>query len=338
MMSVGRRLALSLVPAIVGLVAAVGLAYYGEYQRQAPEWFVAVALVSGLGSLVVAWIVTRQVARRIARLADWHNTRESAIQRAARALHDDGIIVAPPASNADELDTMEAIVDRLTSAYATLRRQHREIAARSDAQRATWDRLANEAADAVVARLEDVRLPLHILLENHFGELNENQEEMLGAARHAAELADQVALGLRDLARLDLGVLELRSDLVRFSDLMATILPGIAAEAEARGVAVDSTIAPAIPTFIGDRERLQEALTLLLRNAVSRTPPGTSLTVRVEHAPGDLRLTITGTRLDPDTLDGALAERIIVAAGGRLMHTEDGVVVHLRVRHAGPPL
>jgi hypothetical protein len=162
MMSVGRRLALSLVPAIVGLVAAVGLAYYGEYQRQAPEWFVAVALVSGLGSLVVAWIVTRQVARRIARLADWHNTRESAIQRAARALHDDGIIVAPPASNADELDTMEAIVDRLTSAYATLRRQHREIAARSDAQRATWDRLANEAADAVVARLEDVRLPLHI--------------------------------------------------------------------------------------------------------------------------------------------------------------------------------
>lgn len=332
MMSVGRRLVLALLPAIFGLIAAVGLAYYGEYERQAPEWFVAVALLSGIGSLVVAWIVTRQVARRIERLADWHNTRGSAIQRAARALHEDGVIIAPPTQDADELDTIETIVDRLTSAYTTLRVRHRELSVLMETQRATYGRLTNEAADAVVARLEDVRLPLHILLENHFGELNENQEEMLGAARHAAEVADQVALGLRDVARMDLDELTLREDLVRFSDLMATILPGLKAEGESRGVAVEATIAPAIPTFIGDRERLQELLTLLLRNAVSNAPTGASLELIVEHIAGELRVMLPWVKTDPLTLDGALASRIVHACGGTLVPAPGGVVLHLPLR------
>lgn len=56
-------------------------------------------------------------------------------------------------------------------------------------------------------------------------------------------------MSLRDIARLDLGAARLRDDLVRLADLMATILPGIVAEAEPSGVVIDSTIAPAIPTF-----------------------------------------------------------------------------------------
>ena len=38
--------------------------------------------------------------------------------------------------------------------------------------------------------LGQVRISLHILLENRFGDLNENQEELLGAARAAADEAD----------------------------------------------------------------------------------------------------------------------------------------------------
>jgi hypothetical protein len=48
--------------------------------------------------------------------------------------------------------------------------------------------------DALVAtaaeRMREVLLPLHILLENRFGDLNENQEEMLEAARRSADAAD----------------------------------------------------------------------------------------------------------------------------------------------------
>ena len=41
--------------------------------------------------------------------------------------------------------------------------------------------------------LREIGLPLHILLENRFGELNENQAEMIEAARMSREILDQPA-------------------------------------------------------------------------------------------------------------------------------------------------
>lgn len=332
MMSVGRRLLLSLVPAIFGLGAAVALAYYGEYQRQAPEWFVVVALVSVVTSLVVAWRVTRHVAQRIERLADLRHAQGGALHRAAAALEEAGERIAPASRGLDELDTIEGIVDRLTAAYSTLRVEHQALATALDSQRESYATLVSRAADGVVGRLEEVRLPLHILLDNHFGELNENQEEMLGAARQAAEVADQVALKLRDIAQFDLGALELRHDLVRFADLMTTILPGIVAEGEAKGVTVDAAIAPAIPTFLGDRERLQEALGLLLRDAVHRATSGQSVHLTAESAVGELRILIGGSVGDGSTADRALPQRIVAAHRGRLVDTAEGLAIHLPLR------
>lgn len=332
MMSVGRRLLLSLLPATFGLGAAVGLAYYGEYQRQAPEWFVIVALVSVLASFAVAWRVTRDVAQRIERLADLRHARGGALQRAAAALESEGVRVARATGGIDELDTIEGIVNDLTTAYNRLRADNHALATTIDTQRSGYATLVSHAAKDVTGRLEEVRLPLHILLDNHFGELNENQEEMLGAARQAAELADQAALKLRDIAQLDLGTLPLRHDLVRFADLLATILPGITAEAESRGVVVDATIAPAIPTFLGDRERLQEALTLLLRHAVSHAPTGTSIDLHVEHTAEELRVTLPLVGDDARTLDEALADRIIRASGGRMVTTPERIALHLPLR------
>lgn len=64
--------------------------------------------------------------------------------------------------------------------------------------------IARTAAE-LAARLDDVRLPLHILLSDHFGELNENQEEMLGAAQAAATEAAAVIARLRALIAGDPG-------------------------------------------------------------------------------------------------------------------------------------
>lgn len=337
-MSVGRRLFLSLLPAIFGLAAAVGLAYYGEYQRQAPEWFVGVALVSALTSLLVAWRVTRQVAQRIERLADLRRAQGGALQRAAATLVSTGERIAPAARGLDELDTIEDIVDRLNAAYASLRGECHALSRSLDAQRASYARLVEKAADDVVARLDDVRLPLHILLDNHFGELNENQEEMLGAARQAAERADLDARRLRDIAQLDLGELPLRKDVVRFAELLGTILPGITAAGAAGGVQINTLVAPAIPTFLGDRERLQEALDLLIRDAVKQRTSGESLHVSAEPVAGELRILIAGEMNDPFGAGSALAQRIIYAHGGQLTRDTDGIAVHLPLLTQAKPV
>ena len=141
------------------------LAYWGHMYRSAPGWVVAAAAVAALGSLVLAWRNTRYVARRIERLVGgWRLA----------------VVQAPPgAPRSDELDSIEAVVDRLSGAVteAEAGSRRREAAASERVQE--YAALLAEATSALSRQLDEVRLPLHILLENHFGQLNENQEEML---------------------------------------------------------------------------------------------------------------------------------------------------------------
>ena len=85
-------------------------------------------------------------------------------------------------------------------------------------------------ADNAAKRLEEVRLPLHILLENRFGDLNENQEEMLGAARAAAEATDADVVALRTIAELDLGTRTLRRDRILPGDMIRALVPTLQAD------------------------------------------------------------------------------------------------------------
>ena len=56
-------------------------------------------------------------------------------------------------------------------------------------------------------QLDEIRMPLHILLENRFGDLNDNQEEMLATARTAADDAQALLERLRQVADVDRGTL-----------------------------------------------------------------------------------------------------------------------------------
>ena len=64
-MRIGPRLFLAVLPAVLGVVVVVALAYFGEYGRQAPAALVAIAAGATIVSLVVSWRNTRWLARRI---------------------------------------------------------------------------------------------------------------------------------------------------------------------------------------------------------------------------------------------------------------------------------
>ena len=64
-----QRLFLAVIPAVVGVLAVAGLAYWGQYAQRAPHIVVIIAAVAAVGSLVMAWYNTRYVAQRIAQLA-----------------------------------------------------------------------------------------------------------------------------------------------------------------------------------------------------------------------------------------------------------------------------
>jgi signal transduction histidine kinase len=226
-MRVGQRLFLAVMPAVLGVFTVAGLAYWGRYAHTAPRWLVVIAVVAAIGSLLVAWSNTRYVAQRIERLASARSAPSP------RPVDVAGLVVKP--GGPDELDAIEQVVDHLSSAVgaAEANRQASLLALR--AREGEYAALLAGLAKGAMSRLDEVRLPLHILLENRFGDLNENQEEMLGAARAAVEEAQAEFERLREIAELDQGTLQLRRDAVRMGDVVTTLLPALRAEATAAG-------------------------------------------------------------------------------------------------------
>jgi signal transduction histidine kinase len=336
-LTVGRRLFLGLLPALLAVVLAVGLAYYGEFHRQVPA---AVAIGAGalaVVSLVVTWVNTRYLAGRIVRL--------SGAMTASRVRDGD-------ASGADEFDRIERVVDHLGSALSAAEAQRRHADAASAArlhEQATM--LAGVVRDAI-GQLEEVRLPLHILLETRFGELNENQEELLRDARKAADAMDAALRRLGQVADADRDALPVKPELVQVNDVIRAVLPLTRAAAERTQARVDALLEPGLPRVMADRARLAEALALLTDNAAAGTGPELPLAVSTARDGEGVSITIAPRRskqessssaaatattvrdssmtvATPGSSTAALATRLIAAQGGSTETTDHGLIVRL---------
>ena len=332
-MNVSQRLYLAVVPAILGVFTVAGLAYWGQYGHQAPHVLVIVGIIAAVASLIVAWRNTRYVATRISRLA------------------------APAATaRADELDAIEDEVDRLRRAVAGGRVEEAEIRQRAAAVVQEYGALVSDAAMAAARQLDEIRMPLHILLENRFGDLNDNQEEMLAAARSAADDAQASLERLREVADIDRGALRLRAERLRLTDLVAALLPGLVAEAARRSVTVTTALSPYLPAATGDRARLGQALSLLATDAVRRTAAGGEVRIAADWptpgdrspgrppgivaagpsvagageplaAPPSVRLVISHGTGAARMTDLALADRLVLALGGRVDHEPGRTII-----------
>ena len=299
-MRVSQRLYLAVLPAVLGVFLVAALAYWGRYARAIPEVVLAVAGVAAVVSLIMAWNNTRYVAQRIERLAE-------------------GASRGPRAT--DELETIERVVDKLSSEVSVAREAGEQHERAAFARVSEYANLLAETSAAVARRLEDIRLPLHILLENHFGELNENQEEMLAAARGAAEEAGSDLQRLREIAQLDQGALELRRDSIRIGDVITSLLPTLRARGEREGVQLEVNIAPALPRVLGDPTRLREALALLFAHRVEHTPPGDTVRIWVDHDRKRIRINIDHAPLPAMGAEELLARRLTEAHGGQIQTT-----------------
>jgi signal transduction histidine kinase len=316
-MKISHRLFLGVIPSVVGLFTVAGLAYWGQYHQTAPVIVVWAAGAATIISLIVAWRETRYVAHRVERLASTKGGNEKV----------------------DELDVIEQRVELLGEAAT---------AARADAVRAAEDAgrrnieyatLLAEAATSASKQLAEARLSLHVLQDNHFGELNDNQEEMIGAAREATEAAEVELNHLREIADIDRGALALRRDLVKPGEIIRSLQPLLNAQATKQGVRILLELEPALPRVVGDRGRLQDALGLILKDAVRYALPGTSVSIHATSEPSIVTIIVNHGSPHSYTGDVALADRLIRAQGGSVTHREDSITIALEragVRTATP--
>lgn len=333
-MKISHRLYLTMTPAIIGVVLMVGLAYYGQYARQAPYLVLIVGAFVVIASVAVTWSNARFVAGRIERLADGHVP--TTFVAGHLTLRGVASAVAPGAVNTapDELDQIASVVDRLSSAVevAETGRVEREQAFEERAR--DYARLLASLADASTRQLEEVRLPLHILLENHFGELNENQEEMLAAARVAADAADADMRTLRQMAELDLGEQTLRRDRLKPAEIIEALRPMLIAAAESVRVTLEFVIGPLLPALTGDRARLQDALVTIFRAAIGAATPDTSVVLEAEREGQALRFLVRSAGVIPLSVKWAAAVRVVQVHGGSVSRSSTGVSIVLPIEGA----
>jgi signal transduction histidine kinase len=304
---ISQRLFLGVIPSVVGLFTVAGLAYWGQYHHTAPEMVVWAAGAATLISLVVAWRETRYVAHRVERLAS--------------AKGGDGEI--------DELDVIEHRVALLGEAATAAQADAARAAEDAGRRNIEYATLLAEAATSASKQLAEARLSLHVLQDNHFGELNDNQEEMIGAAREATEAAEVELNHLREIADIDRGALSLRRDLVKPGEIIRSLLPLLNAQATKQGVRILSELEPALPRVVGDRGRLQDALGLILKDAVRYAVPGTSVSVHASSQPATVTIVVNHSSPHSYTGDVALADRLIRAQGGSVTHTGDATTIAL---------
>ncbi|HEX9128219.1 MAG TPA: hypothetical protein VF850_03570 [Gemmatimonadaceae bacterium] len=306
-MKISQRLFLGVIPSVVGLFTVAGLAYWGQYHQTAPVMVVWAAGAATVISLIVAWRETRYVAHRVERLASTKGGHEMV----------------------DELDVIEQRVESLGEAATAAKADAARAAEDAGRRNIEYATLLAEAATSASKQLAEARLSLHVLQDNHFGELNDNQEEMIGAAREATEAAEVELNHLREIADIDRGALALRRDLVKPGEIIRSLLPLLNAQATKQGVRILSELEPALPRVVGDRGRLQDALGLILKDAVRYAVPGTSVSVHASSQPSTVTIVVNHSSPHSYTGDVALADRLIRAQGGSVTHTGDATTIAL---------
>jgi signal transduction histidine kinase len=311
---VSHRLYLTVTPAILGVFLLAGLFYWGQYAHAIPAVVLGVGAVAVVASLILAWSNARFVARRIEQLAD--------------ALPQSTAAGAP-----DELDRIAHGVDRLSTDAQLAEAAGADHERALETRTRDYARLLATIADDTAARLEEIRLPLHILLENRFGDLNENQEEMLGAARAAAETADADLVSLRQIAKLDLGELPLRRDRLKPSELIDALRPMLVAAGELAGAIIVIEIAPLVPAVIGDRARLQDALATLLGDAVRSSAAGAHTRLTVDRRDGMVLIELLGAEFVASSVRSAAATLVIQAHAGSVERKEHTLSILLPLQN-----
>jgi hypothetical protein len=305
-MRIVTRIQLSALPAIIGLFTVALLAYFGEYQREAPELLVVLVAVAAVGSSLLAWHNARVLVRRVRALAS-----------GVRALGVSTPLVRAPGDEFDELDDIRDIVQQWAAADERRRVAAAEQVAAADRRVAEYEALLRTLSLDVQARLEEARLALHILQTSPFGELNENQEELVAAARSGTELVNDDLQTLQRLVTAAARASTLSPQRCTVRTLLDIPL-AMAFGGEAGVTASTRVEVPAdTPWLELPLTEAHEALAVLLKVAADALDPGTRLTIDVQPAPSGVALAVSPypSLPAPPSLRIALALRLLEVSG-----------------------
>ncbi|MDH3596335.1 MAG: HAMP domain-containing histidine kinase, partial [Rhodospirillales bacterium] len=168
------------------------------------------------------------------------------------------------------------------------------------------------------AMSHELRTPLHsiigfaeVLMSQAFGQLgNEKYVDYAGNIRESGMHLLDVINDILEIAKAEAGKLELREGLVDIADAVNATLRLIKPQADAAKLEVEKAIAPELPAFYGDEQKLKQILLNLLSNAVKFTPDNGKVRITAEQdQDGQIIISVrdTGIGMAPEDIPKALA-------------------------------
>jgi two-component system, cell cycle sensor histidine kinase PleC len=177
---------------------------------------------------------------------------------------------------------------------------------------------ASRAKSQFLAHMShELRTPLNAILgfsevirESLMGPLDVRYREYGGDVHKAGQHLLTLINDVLDLAKIEVGRMELAEETVVLRDLIAGALSMVRETAERAGVAVVTDIGTELPPLRADRLRLKQAVLNLLSNALKFTPIGGEVRIAATlRADGDALLQISdnGIGMRPEDIPLALS-------------------------------
>ena len=181
-------------------------------------------------------------------------------------------------------------IARVGDHYAALLHTADEQSRRADA--------ANRVKDEFLATLShELRTPLNSVLGwarlLASGKLDATQTaRAVRAIERAGWAQSRLIDDLLDLSRIVTGTLELTMQSTAVQPAVEAAVESLRYAAEAKRIAIEVAIDPALPAMAADADRLKQVVWNLVSNAIKFTPTGGRITVRVQATADEMRLVV----------------------------------------------
>jgi signal transduction histidine kinase len=121
------------------------------------------------------------------------------------------------------------------------------------------------------------------MLEQDLGQLNQNQQHCLNVIKDDTKRLNRLLKDMLDLSRFDEGVQFIdRRKQVSLGFLVAKVIETFRIFAKSKNISLNNCVPKSLPTFKGDRDRLQQVLSNLVENSIKYTLTGGSVEIGAE--------------------------------------------------------
>jgi len=166
-----------------------------------------------------------------------------------------------------------------------------------------------QQSDLISEIVHEMRTPLSSIIA--YSELMQRRgatldkcQQFADIIEHEADRLSEMAAHFLDLAQLESGRASIAQDSIELSTVIHMAIKVLAVQADERGIGLSVDIPDALPSILGDAQRLHQVMLNLVGNSIKYCRPGDEITVVVRVEGKYLRVSVvdTGPGISEDAL------------------------------------